>query len=152
MRGLPVLTVVRPLVFQSGYHGMSDNCLQIARKYLAALERGDTDEALSYLAADIVQQEFPNRLSPSGAIRDIAAMREGAARGKQLLSAQTYEVLGSIAAEDQVALEVQWTGTLAVAVGNVPPGGQLRARFAVFLEFRGGQIVRQRNYDCFDPM
>lgn len=26
-----------------------------------------------------------------------------------------------------------------------------RARFAVFLEFRNGRIVRQRNYDCSDP-
>lgn len=130
---------------------MSDECLQIARKYLAALERGDTDEALSHLASDVVQQEFPNRLSPNGATRDLAAMREGAARGKQLLSAQTYEVLGSVAAGECVALEVQWTGTLAIALGSVPLGGQLRARFAVFLEFRDGQIVRQRNYDCFEP-
>jgi ketosteroid isomerase-like protein len=129
---------------------MSDNCLQIARKYLAALERGDTDEALSYLAADVVQQEFPNQLSPSGATRDLAAMREGAARGKQILTAQSYEVLGAVAAGDCVALEVQWTGTLAVPFGSVPIGGQLRARFAVFLEFRGGQIVRQRNYDCYE--
>ena len=25
------------------------------------------------------------------------------------------------------------------------------ARFAIFLDFRDGRIVRQRNYDCFDP-
>lgn len=130
---------------------MSDECLQIARKYLAALQRGDTDEALSYLAADVVQQEFPNRFAPNGVTRDLAAMREGAAKGKQILTAQSYEVLGAVAAGDSVALEVQWTGTLAIPFGSVPIGGQLRARFAVFLEFRDGQIVRQRNYDCYEP-
>jgi ketosteroid isomerase-like protein len=32
-----------------------------------------------------------------------------------------------------------------------PAGGQLRARFAMFLEIREGRIARQRNYDCFYP-
>jgi ketosteroid isomerase-like protein len=50
-----------------------------------------------------------------------------------------------------VALEVQWSGTLAIALGSLPAGGEMRARFAVFLEFRGDRIARQRNYDCFDP-
>jgi ketosteroid isomerase-like protein len=30
-------------------------------------------------------------------------------------------------------------------------GGQMRARFAAFLQFRDGKIVAQRNYDCFKP-
>ncbi len=130
---------------------MHENGLEVARKYLAALERGEMDEALSYLADDVVQQEFPNRLVPEGATRDLAALREAGARGKQVMTSQRYEVLASIAAGDRVALEVQWTGTLAVTFGTLPAGGQLRARFAVFLEFRGDKILRQRNYDCFEP-
>jgi len=43
------------------------------------------------------------------------------------------------------------TGTLAVPFGSIPAGGEMRARFAIFLELRDGRIVRQRNYDCFDP-
>jgi hypothetical protein len=27
----------------------------------------------------------------------------------------------------------------------------MRARFAVFLDYRDGMIVQQRNYDCFEP-
>jgi ketosteroid isomerase-like protein len=50
-----------------------------------------------------------------------------------------------------VALEVRWSGTLAVPVGSFPAGGEMRARFAVFLDFRDGKIVAQRNYDCFEP-
>ena len=43
-------------------------------------------------------------------------------------------------------------GPLAVAIGTIPVGGQMRARFAMFLEFRGDkELARQRNYDCFAP-
>jgi ketosteroid isomerase-like protein len=52
---------------------------------------------------------------------------------------------------DAMALEVQWTGTLAVPVGDIPAGGDMRARFGVFIELRDGKIARQRNYDCFEP-
>jgi ketosteroid isomerase-like protein len=50
-----------------------------------------------------------------------------------------------------VVLEVRWTGTLAAPVSSIPAGGDMRARFAVFIELRDGKIVRQRNYDCFEP-
>jgi hypothetical protein len=30
-------------------------------------------------------------------------------------------------------------------------GGVMQGRFAVFLEFRDGKIVRRRNDDCFEP-
>ena len=63
---------------------------------------------------------------------------------------QRYELLHAVEDRDTVALEVQWTGILAVPIGALPAGGEMRARFAVFLEFRGDKITRQRNYDCFD--
>jgi ketosteroid isomerase-like protein len=40
---------------------------------------------------------------------------------------------------------------VAVPIGTLAVGGQLRARFAMFLEIREGRIARQRNYDCFYP-
>jgi ketosteroid isomerase-like protein len=48
-------------------------------------------------------------------------------------------------------MEVIWTGTVRDAAGPFAAGQALRARFALFMEFRDGRIVRQRNYDCFDP-
>jgi len=50
-----------------------------------------------------------------------------------------------------LVLEVTWRGRLAVPVGSLKPGDEMRARFAVIFEFRDGRIFRQRNYDCFDP-
>jgi hypothetical protein len=43
------------------------------------------------------------------------------------------------------------TGTLAVPLGSIPAGGEMRARFAMFCEFKGGENRRARNHDCFDP-
>ena len=126
--------------------------LQTARQYLAAIELGATGDALArFFTPDVVQEEFPNRLVAAGARRDLAAILEGALRGRQVMRAQHFEVRHALATDDRVALEVLWTGTLAVPLGTLPAGGQMRARFAVFLDFRDGRIAAQRNYDCFDP-
>jgi ketosteroid isomerase-like protein len=78
-------------------------------------------------------------------------MLEGAVRGQQILRAQRYEVRAAYADGPVVILEVVWIGTLAITVGAIPAGGEMRAHFAVVLEIADGRIVRQRNYDCFDP-
>ena len=131
---------------------MARSRTDIAKTYLAALEAGATGDALAaFFTDDVVQEEFPNRLVPAGARRDLAALLDGAVRGQKVMRAQRFELLGAVENGDTVALEVQWTGTVAVPLGGLPAGGQMRARFAVFLEFRGDKIARQRNYDCFDP-
>jgi hypothetical protein len=66
------------------------------------------------------------------------------------MSRQIYKIKQEIADHDRLALEVEWIGTLAVPFGSVSAGGQMKAFFAVFLEFREGKIARQRNYDCFE--
>lgn len=123
----------------------------MARHYLESIGRGDPEENLAFFAEDVVQEEFPNRLLPQGATRDLPALREAAQRGSKVMTAQRYDILTAIASGDQVAIEALWTGTLAMPFGNTPAGGQMRARFAIFLTFRDGRIVRQHNYDCFEP-
>jgi ketosteroid isomerase-like protein len=125
--------------------------IDIARRYLARLSDGaGPDEIASFCAPDVVQEEFPNRLVPNGATRDLQALKEGRARGQALLGAEHFEVLDAIASGEQVAMEVVWTATIRQAAGPFAAGQSLRARFAIFMEFRDGLIVRQRNYDCFD--
>jgi ketosteroid isomerase-like protein len=129
----------------------TDN-LTIARRYLEALENGAEAGALAeFFTEDVVQEEFPNRLSPIGQHRDLKALLASARKGKQIIRAQKFDVLNSIADGDNVALEVLWSGLLAVAVDSLPADSELRAHVSIFLEFRDGKICRQHNYDCFDP-
>ena len=114
-------------------------------RYLAAIEGGATGAALAgFLAEGVVYEELPNRLSPSGSRRDRAGMLAGAERGQQILRSQKFQVRSSVAEGDRVALEVIWSAALV-------DGTSLRAHVAMFLELRDGKIVRQRNYDCYEP-
>jgi hypothetical protein len=41
-------------------------------------------------------------------------------------------------------------GTFFNPVGAIAAGGEMRAHFAMFLDFEGDRIRGQRNYDCFE--
>lgn len=126
--------------------------LTIANEYIAALSAGaGSDDLDGFFAPDFIQQEFPNRLLPNGATRDLQSMKQARARGQALLRAEHFEIVCALASGNRVAMEIVWTGTVAIAAGPFVAGQELRAQFAVFLEFRDGRIVRQHNYDCFDP-
>jgi ketosteroid isomerase-like protein len=130
---------------------MPHDLLRLAREYLDSIGTRDQLGGLRFFADDVLQVEFPNRLLPNGATRDLAALRDAAERGRKVMTAQRFEVVNAIWSGEQVAVEAIWTGTLAVPLGSIPAGGQMRARFAIFLTYRDGKIVRQHNYDCFDP-
>ena len=121
----------------------------IVRAYLKAIE--DRGDSLSFFADDAIQEEFPNALVPAGARRTMDDLREANARGQNVLSSETYEVVSLVETGDVVACEVLWRGVLAVPLRTLQPGDAMKARFAVFFEFRGDKIRRQRNYDCFEP-
>jgi ketosteroid isomerase-like protein len=121
----------------------------LAEQYFRAIEeRGDVDR---FFTDDVVQEEFPNRLVPTGARRDRAALREARARGLRVLTGERYEIVHAIEQGDALALEVRWCGSLAVPLGETPAGGTIEAHFGVFLTFVGDRIASQRNYDCFAP-
>lgn len=128
------------------------NIQEIARSYIHALERGVTgDELAAFFAPDVIAEEFPNRLLPNGMRRDLPALLQAAERGQKVMTSQRYEILNMVTSANQVAIEFNWVGTLAVPLGSIPAGGEMRGRFAVFLEFREGLIISSRNYDCFEP-
>jgi ketosteroid isomerase-like protein len=126
--------------------------LDVARRYLEAIASGLTgDELANFFLPDVIQEEFPNRFLPQGARRDLPAILDAAARGRAAMSSQSYRILHAVANGDDLAMEVEWEGTLAVPIGQLSAGAKMRARFAVFLEYRDGKIAAQRNYDCFEP-
>ena len=126
--------------------------LALVLDMLRALEAGATGEALArYFHDDVVQEELPNRLVPTGARRDLAALQAASERGARVVRSQRYEVLRTAVEGDRVALEMTWTAVLAVPVGSLAAGDQMRAHLAMFVDVRDGRIAAQRNYNCFDP-
>ena len=126
--------------------------LEIVERFLKTLETGGTGDTLStFYDPDVVQIEYPNTLTKNGATRNLDDLKIASERGKQVLTKQTYEIVRSYVSGDTVIIEAIWRGILAIPVGSVPAGGEMKAYFAQFFEIKGGKIVRQRNYDCFEP-
>jgi ketosteroid isomerase-like protein len=121
----------------------------VVRNYLKAIEQ--RRDVLGFYTPDVVQEEFPNALSPTGARREIADLKEAGRRGQNVLRSESYEIVSLLEAGDTVAAEILWRGVMAVPLRALKPGDVMKARFAVFFEFEGDRIRRQRNYDCFEP-
>lgn len=131
---------------------LENSNIVLIREYLAALESGETGDPLRrFFTSDATQIELPNLLNRNGQESNIDQLVQRSLLGQKLLSAQTYEIVSMMADGDSVAVEAHWTGTLAVPLGTLSAGAQMRAAFAMFFLCRGGRIINQRNYDCFYP-
>lgn len=123
-----------------------------ARAYLHAIEsRAGEEELASFFSSDVIHIQYPNRLVPKVVQSTLADMMRESQQGKKSVSRQSYRLTNAVASGHSVALQVEWEGILAIPVAGLAAGAMMRAWFAVFLEFRDGKIVRQSNYDCFEP-
>jgi len=125
--------------------------LATVRRYLKTIEDGAFESIAELFTPDMMMEQLPNRIYPNGIRGNVSQMAEGFAKGRKLLSSQTYEIKNSFALDDRVAVEVLWTGTLALSFGSLSAGSQMRAHSAMFFQFKDGKISSQRNYDCFEP-
>ncbi len=122
---------------------------EIARSFLEALgARADDETIARFYAADAVQDEFPNRLRQGGAHRDLQGIKRARSRSLALMAFENYELKGATGGGSQVALEVAWSGVVGEGMGLFTAGQKLETRLGIFLKFRDGLIVVQRNYDC----
>lgn len=122
------------------------------RAYIAAVEGGAVgDDLAAFYHPDVVQHEFPNRLTPNGAQRELADILRGAESGSKLMDRQIYDIHTVTELGDRVILEYTWTGYPRTPVGTVRPGEAMYARICQVIEYEDGLIIRQRNYDCFEP-
>lgn len=125
--------------------------VQLIRDYLGALQSGEAGQALArFFTRDALQRELPNRLNPKGQESDLSSLLARSEHGKHVLSSQKYEILSEIAQGERVAFEALWTGILAIPIGSLPAGSEMRAHFGMFFECQNGRIRRQHNYDCFE--
>lgn len=126
--------------------------LTIALRYLKTIETGETvAEVTAYYSDSIEQIEYPNRLLPTLTRRNLQDLQAAFLRGKEVILSQTYDIQKSYVIDNTVILETIWTAKVAVPIGQIPAGGEMKAYFAQFIEFEAGKIIRQRTYDCFEP-
>lgn len=125
---------------------------QKAIDFIGALQnRNSFDTIKEFYHSDIEHTEYPNTLTKNKTIRNLQELMEASIRGQKVLLKEEYEIINTFAFENTVIVESVFIGTLAIAIGNIEPGGQMKAYFAQFFEFKDGKIFRQRNYDCFEP-
>jgi len=128
--------------------------VELAREYLRAVESMGPPENVARFCADGMEfHEFPNRIAPLGRVRRRGDLQTAYGQAPKLLKSQRYEVRRIVENGDEVAVELEWTGVLAVPVAamKLEAGHEMRAFVAMFLTFRDGKIVSQRNYDCYPP-
>jgi len=129
---------------------MRDDPLDTVRAYFAALERADP-AAMDFYAEDVEQIEHPNAIKPQGDRRGVNQMRADFEKGRALLARQQYDIRAAIVSGDEVAVQVLWTGELAIPLGALQPGDVMRVHSAIFFRIHNGKIVSQENYDCVEP-
>jgi ketosteroid isomerase-like protein len=126
--------------------------LDLIHAYLNALQSGEAGDALRrFFTEDVRQIELPNQLNSGGQESDLASILRRSEQGLEILARQGFEIVSEMARGDCAAVEARWMGVLAVPLGELEAGAEMRASFAMFFQFRGGRIALQRNYDCFEP-
>ncbi len=131
--------------------GEAEN-LELVRTYLKALQGGESGDSLRrFFTADVRQVEMPNALNRQGQESDLERILQRSQQGVKILKSQRYEIVSEVARDDRVAVEARWSGVLALDMGTLPAGTEMKASFAIFFHFNEGRIAMQRNYDCFDP-
>jgi len=73
-----------------------------------------------FYAPNVIIQEFPNRIAPQGRIRRAADLRAAYVQGRKIVHCQSCNVQRILEAGDEVGVELEWTGILAVPVMNLP--------------------------------
>jgi ketosteroid isomerase-like protein len=137
---------------QQGHRAMTSSNVSRIHRYLQAVaSRGAPETVADFLTPDMVFQEFPNRIAPQCRVSRFADLHPAYERGRKILQSQRYDVQRIVEAGDEVAVELEWSGILAVPVMNLAAGSEMKAFAAMFLTFRDGKIVSQRNYDCYPP-
>jgi ketosteroid isomerase-like protein len=126
--------------------------LEIVRRYLAILQRNPNDPELdTLLDPSFVFREYPNRLNPGGRTLNLDALRPLTLKAAQITLEQAYTIRTVVGTGDELALEVDWVGRFNIPFASTPAGQPIRASLGMFMTFRDGRIVSQRNYDCYEP-
>jgi len=102
------------------------------------------------LATDFSQKEFPSPAYPKGVTLNAAELLKKIGESRKQLSAQHFEITNHIESDNEVAVEILWTGLLAADLGPFRKGKNIKANICMVFEFREDKILRQRIYDSHE--
>jgi ketosteroid isomerase-like protein len=122
----------------------------VVQEYIAAIERFDVEAVGRLLDPDVVQIEQPNKLYAKGQTRGYAEMTRDLPRGAKVLRKQSYPISAIFEAGNTVTVETRWEGIVNVPLGALQPGDAMVAHICMVITLRGGRIIRQVNYDCYE--
>lgn len=125
----------------------------VLKKYLQLIENFTDDvEALkTVLDLNVEFVEHPNAINPKGQVRQLAQALKGLEMGRKILAWQKYEIHEILESGNRFFIEALWSGQVAVDVGHLKKDQKLTAHCAMRFDFEHGKIIRQVNYDCYEP-
>ena len=110
---------------------------KIFRQVLEAVEKRDLEAILEFYAEDVVIVDYTD---PGNALRGKPAMAEIFQGLWGMFDDLSFEVLGLVADEDQLAVRMVGRGSVA---GQSEP---VELNYGGFLGFRDGRIASEHNY------
>jgi len=110
------------------------------------------EDLKSFLHAEIVWQEMPNRFAPTGRINKYDEIMATWEKGREFLPQQKFILRRVIVSADVAALEFSWRGMISKPLAGLSAGTELSGHVASVLQFRDGQIISQTDYPCYDPI
>ncbi|KFC69937.1 putative ester cyclase [Devosia sp. LC5] len=113
----------------------------IIQSYLDAYNRKDVAALVACVADDVVFENVSNA-GQSVKIEGSVAFAELAKQASTIFATRHQAIRNAVVAGDQVALEVDWTGTPAIDLGPLKAGEQVSMRGASFITISGGRLAR----------
>jgi ketosteroid isomerase-like protein len=131
-----------------------DPAAVVARYYAVVADlHASGGDLLALLHPDVEIVEHPNLINPHGTVRDRDSAVAGYLAGKELLSAQAFDVHELLADGDRVAVRATWRGRIARDSGPLRANTDLTAHIAALLTVAAdGRIRRHETFDCYEPL
>jgi hypothetical protein len=86
---------------------MDHDILQIAQRYLHDIGNGKAGQELeSYFSKDVVQTEYPNRLTNNATVSDYRTLLQRSEQGRKIIIKQSYQIEREFVNGNTVILEV----------------------------------------------
>jgi hypothetical protein len=114
-------------------------CIDLFNKY-------DLEWIDSCYSKKLDWNEFSNPTFPQGRKGDYSVYRNAAQKLLTVFPDRKLTVLNCVADGDNVVLEQEWTGTLAISIGDHKPGEISKLQIASFFTLENGLIIKQNDY------